>query len=463
MTRQMPLRARVFAILIVVMACFSLPVAAFAQADVISQVKSMAVDAMSDYDFLELDSADEKIMKAVQVIEENGITDSKVASVYIAQGVISYGRFKDSAKAIADDRAFSAFLKALTIDPDVQIPGDYLSAELEEIMERARETIESAPQTSIAAMANVKPSITHTGVATSQRCAPIEIVASVPAHPDVYRVTVYYSPDDVRGYETIEMAPSPDVKDDFIAVISGLTAQGESVRYFIEATNREGEVVAQVADEAHPLTTMLTGECAGFTSEELALKYGDPVAQISVMVGTAMGIVGGSGRDGLAYTKPAEQSLPLNISKGVAPMPLHLRASVVFNLPADFQLGAYLRGQVVNIVGSSNNGDEDAKVVGNIMAGVTLRYLALSRQPYRLYVGLEAGWGGANATVDSGAASDFKAIYILKGPFHIAPEIGFLWTFHKNVGIAVEFAVPIHFPDKVSAHFDLSVGPYFQF
>ena len=288
MTKQMSFRARIFAILLALMALASLPTMAFAQSDAITQAANLAVEAMGDYDFLELDSADEKIMNAVQIIEQNGVTDPKVAAVYVAQGVISYGRFKDSAKSIADDRAFSAFLKALTINPDAQIPSDYQTSELEAIMERARKTIASSPKASIAALAGVKPTISHKGVATSQRCTPIEINANVPAHPDVYRVLVYYGVDDVRGYDSIEMKPSADVKDDFVAIITGLAAQGAKVRYFIEATNREGDVVARVADEAHPITTMLTGECVGFTSEELALKYGDPIAQVSIMVGTAM-------------------------------------------------------------------------------------------------------------------------------------------------------------------------------
>ena len=70
----------------------------------------------------------------------------------------------------------------------------------------------------------------------------------------------------------------------------------------------------------------------------------------------------------------------------------------------------------------------------------------------------------ANATIFTGSKfNDFKAIYLIKGPFHIAPEIGFLWSFHKYVGLAIELAIPFHFPDKFNVHFDLSVGPYFQF
>lgn len=472
MTKNRPGKTWLLGVLVLLLSLLCVPSAAFSQTGTLDQAFSLSQSAMEDYDFFELESADNKLMQAVQIVDSLGVTDKRVAVVYIAQGVVSYGRFKDSAKNIAEERAFSAFLKALTIDENASIPKDYRSAELEEILDRARETLASTPKASVAAMAGVKPTIEHYAVATSPRCAAITLKANVPAHPDVYRVIAYYSPDNVRGFESVEMQPIADTPDAFTAVIPGLVAQGESIRYFIEVTNRNGDIVTNVADQAHPLTTMLQGECIGFSDEELISQYGDPIAQISVMVGTGLGIVGGPGQstEAWAYSRAEGISEPVYVSRGVAIMPLHLRGSVVFNLPADFQLGAYLRGQIVNIVGKSNNSNnfgkkEDGEVVGNIMVGVTLRYLAISRQPYRLYVGFEAGWGGANATVDSNKpdGSKYRSIYLIKGPFHIAPEIGFLWTFHKNVGLAVELAVPIHFPDKINAHFDLSVGPFFQF
>ena len=60
MTKQMSFRARIFAILLALMALASLPTMAFAQSDAITQAANLAVEAMGDYDFLELDSADEK-------------------------------------------------------------------------------------------------------------------------------------------------------------------------------------------------------------------------------------------------------------------------------------------------------------------------------------------------------------------------------------------------------------------
>ncbi len=436
----------------------------------------LSKSAMEDYDFLELESADAKIMQAAQIVENLGMADKNAANVYVAQGIVSYGRFKDSAPAIADERAFSAFLKALTLNENAAIPKDYRTTELEAIMARAREAIATTPKTTIATIAGVKPVIEHAPSSAHPRCAPLEISATVPQHPDVYRVTLHYAQDEQPGFDAVEMKPDSDAPDTLRAIIPGLNTQGDRVRYYIEATDRAGKSLTNAGSESQPITTVLTGNCVGLSHDEIVAQYGDPLFQLSVMLGTGLGIV-----EGETYTIPTtlngstvtSASAYSGVDTGVATMPLHLRASAVFNLPANFQLGAYVRGQLINIVGKGrklpkDTGNismiDDGEVVGNLMVGATVRYLAIASQPYRLYVGLEFGWGGANATIFTGSKfNDFKAIYLIKGPFHIAPEIGFLWSFHKYVGLAIELAIPFHFPDKFNVHFDLSVGPYFQF
>ena len=107
--------------------------------------------------------------------------------------------------------------------------------------------------------------------------------------------------------------------------------------------------------------------------------------------------------------------------------------------------------------------DGGYKAFSSLMIGATFRYLAISRLLYRFYVCVEFGWGGANASVPK---NDGKVgLVLIDGKLHIAPQIGFLWTFHTNVGLNVELTVPIHFvnAEYETAHFDLSVGPYFQF
>ncbi len=451
-------------ILFLVAFCLLASASAFAQTANIKQAVDLSKSAMEDYDFLELESADMKLIQAVQIIENLGITEPSIANIYIAQGIVSYGRFKDSAPAIADERAFSAFLKALTLNNVATIPSDYRSPEVDAIFSRAKETINSAPSSSGIVIATAKPSIQHTGISINDRCNAMEIRANVPAHPDIYRVYVYYAPDDQRGYTTLEMLPTIESSDILTATIPGYATKGDRVQYYIEAQNRLGEVVANVATAQMPLTTEMAGSCVGLSKEDLAQTYGEPLFQLSLLFGTGLGIVKGEVTNSLTN---GENGPKVKVDTGVASMPFHMRAGLLFNLPAHFQVGVYVRGQFVNIVSATINKsiNKDIKPeIYNVMVGATVRYLALYSQPYRLYVGLEVGWGGANASVNLGSKyNDFIDLYLYDGPIHIAPEIGFLWTFHKNIGLAVELAVPIHFPNKPSAHFDLSVGPYFQF
>lgn len=447
-------------ILLVLIFCLMASGTALAQDSTLGQAVSLSKSAMEDYDFFELESADTKLIQAVQIIENLGVTDPGVANIYVAQGIVSYGRFKDSAPAIADERAFSAFLKALALNPDVVIPTDYRSDEIESIFERAKATIESAPSGAALAMSGAKPTIQHTGISISDRCAAIEIRATVPAHPDIYRVYLYYAPDDQRGYTTLEMLPTLEASDILTATIPGLATQGKNVQYYLEAQNRLGEVVANVATAQVPLTTEMTGKCVGLSKEDLAASFGEPVFQLSVLAGTGVGIVSGE------VTSKYDESVnrPVSVSTGVNSLPFHLRFGLLFNLPAHFQLGVYVRGQIVNIVANTTPIKKIKPEIYNVLVGATLRYLALHKQPYRLYVGIEAGWGGANAVVPLGKKyNDFNDLYLYDGPIHIAPEIGFMWTFHKYVGLQIELAIPIYFPNKPSAHFDLSLGPYFQF
>lgn len=194
-----------------------------------------------------------------------------------------------------------------------------------------------------------------------------------------------------------------------------------------------------------------------------------PSFQFSIMFGTGVGITGDKTEncDGNAKCMPNGGS-ESSITTGVSSLPLHLRASAMFNLPKHFQIGVYLRGQLINIVKDSLTPPAKANVKNpeqyNIMVGLTARYLIRWEQPYRLYIGLELGWGGANATVNMGRNfNNFIDIYLYKGPWHVAPEIGFLWNFHKNIGLAFELTIPIVFPERPSAFFDLSIGPYIQF
>ncbi|MBQ9396074.1 MAG: hypothetical protein IJU23_11270, partial [Proteobacteria bacterium] len=264
---------------------------AFAESGSVKKVVQLSKAAMEDYDNFELEDADTKLIQAVQMVENLGVTDPGVANVYVAQGIVSFGRFKDSVVSIAEDRAYTAFLKALTLNPNVTIPDDYRSDELQKIFDKAKSDIETASHSTKIAVAAAAPSVEHTPIQYNNRCTPLRILASVPSHPDIYRTFVYYSVDGQFKSEALEMKPTLESADILEATIPALDTRGDKIVYYIEAQNRRGQVVANVSDANSPMVVTMEGECVGLTAEEKAQTYGDPLFQFSLLFGTAIGVI----------------------------------------------------------------------------------------------------------------------------------------------------------------------------
>jgi hypothetical protein len=450
--------AFVFLMLLVGCVC-GMQTLAFAGTPAVNRATMLSKEAMSEYDDFELESAEAKIREAVEILEKDHVTDPFVAKVYVAQGVITYGRFKDSALTVAEDRAYAAFLKAVSLDKDIEIPNDYRSTELDEILDRARNDLSSGDSSAIVVpgVAAAQPALAHQPIATSQRCMPVTFSTKVTNKDDIDFISLYYQTDQETTFTKVDMVPDPNDPDTYTAAVPGYKTRGAQLRYYIEATNQDKGQVGTVGTLYRPYTTILTGECAGLSSADLVELYGDPLFQLSVMIGTGVGIA----REGVFM----ERNKSANVSTtGGAWSPVFIRGSAMFNLPYNMQLGLAVRGQVVDLLTNTDRSVEEKKmnkVRASLMAGLAFRYLAIARQPYRLYIGFEAGWGGANAQVKND--QNKTDIILLDGPWYVAPQIGFLWTFHKNVGLAIELTVPILFPNKPTAVFDIALGPYFQF
>ncbi|MBQ8036409.1 MAG: hypothetical protein IJ268_05390 [Proteobacteria bacterium] len=325
----------------------------------------------------------------------------------------------------------------------------------------------------------IPPSIEVEDIKTSERCKPITIKAKILDHTSINQVFIYYASGNLN-YTMLPMKSSPQAPNIFIATLPETATQGDYIDYYIEGYNAQKKLIANSGNALTPSRIFFTGKCLFNMPEtspsnspqiknNLSPYVVSQIFQFSIMLGTAAGLVNDRtlNCDGDSRCE-SNSALSSRITPGIASLPLHLRASAMFNLPKHFQLGIYVRGQLYNIVKSSLSNKAKAEVKFpeqyNIMVGLDIRYLALWEQPYRLYVGLEFGWGGANATVDMGPRyNNFKDIYIYKGPVHIAPEIGFLWTIDKNVGFAFELTIPVVFPERPSIFFDFSIGPYFQF
>lgn len=437
---------------------------AFADSSLLKSAGAISADAMAQYDDFEIEAAETKILSAVKLIEENKISEPAVANIYVAQAVISYNRWKDSALTIAEDRAYNAFLKAVAINSEVTIPGDYRSNELDIMLERAKADLSAGSVPAAAVIAG--PTFEHDAVITANRCSQLEITTKASNAAQIHHVALYYASDDNKLFAPVDMIEDANEKGLYRASIPGSATRGNQVRYYIEAANADGEHVGAVGSNFRPYSTTLSGSCDGLTKDDLSVVYGDPLFQFSLRPGTGVGIVLGGvevQRGSLIAPPRPEKKYGSIKETGTGFTPLFLRVDGVFNLPANIQLGVYARVQFIDFLGKDDRYiyEGHSRVFPNLMIGGVFRYLAIARQPYRLYLGFDIGWGGASTQV---RMQDGKTnIFLYEGQVHVAPQIGFLWTINKNVGLMVDLDVPIHFHKQVSAHFDFSVGPFFQF
>lgn len=433
-------RLQYFVLLCCVAALTLLGGHAYAQSSA-SLVSELSKEAMQEYDFMEFAAAEEKISQAIAIIEKEGIKEAYTAQVFLAQAIISYGYLKDSAKAIAEEKAFNSFVRAVAINRDVQIPADYRSNELEVILERARNTVGT---TSVASIVK-EPEVIHTGISSTQPCKPLTVEAIVPVHPDVYRIKLYYLSDSDKEYRSIDMTPSIQEPSLFSATIPSSETDAKQIKYYIEALNRQNQAVASVASYAEPFITVTVGEC-----EKEDLGYGDPIFQLSAVVGTGFGVVKGMTENCHKDTRCQKNEGPVfqGVGLGVASVPLFVRADLVFNLPKSFQVGAYARIQIIDFA---------------YMFGGLVRYVFLN-QPHRLYLGVLGGWGDATAKINLGPKfQNFTDVYRLKGSGHAGLQFGFMWSFHKNIGFVVDLTALVHFPTKVNFQAEVAIGPFIQF
>lgn len=483
------------------------PLFAHAQPSDISQIQAIAADALNDLDHGEINSASNKIMQATQILKLREWDSTQTANIHLAQGIINYNKYRYLDAELAKSSTLESFQKALKLSPDIEFPQKYYSEEIIEIFKQAQSQ-NAEPQPPIplpeaepplpapAQDTPDTPTLSHVPLESCDTCQPCIVSVTAPPHKDIYKVQLLYASDVFQDYEIIEMHPSEADPDIFTATLPNLKSESDHIYYYIQALDRLSNVVVKFPYQAPPVnlafqktcgpgnaypisenapdaldfaTTALPTEPDDTQSAAIHQSASAPIAQFSLMLGTGFGHVSDKtiNCDGnpKCMTNGGGTS---SIASTLAPLPLHLRLNAFYNLPLYFQVGIYLRGQLINIVKPTLTPKAQSEIahpgVYNVMLGVAARWFILHEQPYRLHVGLGLGWGGANATVNMGPAfNNFKDIYIYKGPMHIAPEIGFLWSFHQNVGLAVELEIPIVFPERPSFFIDLSVGPYFQF
>lgn len=432
--------------------CLLVPSAVMAQ-DALTEIRQLYTAGLEAYDFFEYDSAEEKFDQAIEVAKSNGIEDPLVAKVYLAKGFLFHARFKDTALAVANDKTFDEFVKAISIDYNVQIPDDYKTDEIEVILKNAREIVPEPKNGggnngnggNNNTVKNGDVRLRHNALAVADACQPIAISASVPAHPDAYRAYLHYRPSDSERFESIELQPNATDPEIFGAEIPIEATTSPTIGYYLEVQNRQQAVVAAVGSRSEPINITVIGSCELPGSKR-------PIVHIFLSAGTGIGFANGDAErcptTAACYGEEFNPDRFEGVKAGIAPAPFHVNGEVLFNVIKELQIGVYTRYQII----------EPA-----LMIGAKLRYFILPDEPNRFYTGFGVGWGDAAYVVNLGPEfNNFKDIVRANGPVHVGFNIGYMLTLHENIGLQIDVYTPIHFPE-FTFHFDVNAGPFIQF
>ena len=425
-----------------IMLLSSAPLAA--QGDPLIEIRQLYTAGLEAYDFFEYNAAEESFAKAIEIAKANSIKDPVVGKVYLAKGILFHARFKDAAPEVARDKTFDEFVAAVSNDYDIAIPEDYSTPELEEILKEAREIVPKPDGYNNTTLPAGEVSIAHDPVSVADACMPITVRVKIPPHPDAYRAYLNYLPTDAVTYEQVELNPTPQDPEVFAAEIPIEATASTNISYYIEVVNRQNGPVASAGSRTKPNEITIIGECD--------LEKDVPLVQINVGAGTGMGFASGDSErcktTEACYGEGQDPDRFEGVRAGMAPAPFHVLGEVLFNINEDFQVGAYLRAQIIEF---------------GLMFGVKARYFVVNDDFLRFYTGLGAGYGKATYVVDLGPDfNNFRDVVNAEGPAHVGLNLGITMAFTEVFGMFVDVYTPIHFPD-FTFHFDASLGPMLQF
>ena len=206
------------------------PTSAMAQDDPVLQEKLSG--AMEDYDILELDSAESKLMDAIEHANTKGLSGPQVAKVYVMLGIVLFANGDE-------DGTKSSFISALETYPQAQIPAVYETPELAELMEKARKEAKPATNNGNTANNGGSGEFEHKPVTRADGGKPLTFEVFVPETMPVFRVTLYHRRFGEGSFVETEMKPTSATV--FSTTLPGDQVSTSQIDYYIVAYDRAGK------------------------------------------------------------------------------------------------------------------------------------------------------------------------------------------------------------------------------
>jgi hypothetical protein len=217
--------------------------------DRVDRLLSQAVD---DYDMLQIQDAEAKLQTALSAADEVGLESPVVAKAYVMLGIVQFAESRD------ENQARDAFARAVEIDPSVEIDPVYQTPTLQKLFDEVRGRAGSRPKpTPPEKRPKNIDSFSHKRIQTADAGQPLAFEAYVPADMPVYRMHVFHRRFDEDTFKKTEMLPTDDTR--FGVELKGREIRTSQIDYYIVATDRGGQTLAQSGDEVRPNEIVVLG------------------------------------------------------------------------------------------------------------------------------------------------------------------------------------------------------------
>lgn len=231
-------------------------------AETLKEIHSLTSEAAAAFESYSYRKAQARLERALSLAAAAGISrDARIAEVHVMLGV--------AAVAGANDlyRGLHAFVKALRLDPRVQIPRKVLTPQLSEIFERARQTVKQIgkpPTIRLARTSAVEAAdrpqksgvsgLSHSPIDSAKRGYPIVVKAEAGADIQAYRVVLFYRQAGVVQFKELGMQKSGNV---FRAAIPAEATSGRYIHYYLEARDQRGRLAASFGSSRSPSVVII--------------------------------------------------------------------------------------------------------------------------------------------------------------------------------------------------------------
>jgi hypothetical protein len=434
--------------LILLFLSVSFNIYSYSKKSAVKIVKKYQKIAKSALDELDTDKAKKNLLKAISLIESYKLTDKKFADIYISAGVLNL-MIEDGGEAV------SFFKKALELNPEITIPENFSSDDVNAAFKKAKESSEKTDESFTFDTVTYK--IVYSPPKTYPRNKPLNVKVKVnPLPPSGYDIQVMFIGKGNTDFESLNLTRSQN--NEYIGVIPGLSIPTKELKLYILMIDDDLNPVTMFGSESDPLKIKiidsnldtdldldLDDESNDSTAKNIKKKQvlkknlndDFPILGFKLEFGTGIGI---------AHGKPKYTSL--DIDPGLAWSPAWVTPDLSFYITPRVMIGITGRIQFVE------------KAWNIALKGQTLIY---NTSGYKLFTDFGIGYGTVRYRVDvSNAYPEQGNDIVVHGDVFLFSGVTFIFMFNDYFGFSSSAKINLIVPD-ISILMDLGAGLYMEF